>query len=92
MISYFCRGCGQPLPPGRARQFHTECLKIDKQRRVAARREQRRRQFTVWASRLHCENCGEPFKVPGERSEPALECPSEASQGLRTDGTTGGEG
>jgi hypothetical protein len=56
--AYYCRECGGKLPEGSKRQFHPDCLRKNKQRRVAeqTRREAERRQ--AWLRRQHCPDCG----------------------------------
>jgi len=43
--AYYCRGCGGPLPQGRSAHFYAECLKADKRRRIAERRQRETQQF-----------------------------------------------
>ena len=82
MESYFCRGCGNPLAPGQARaQFHPECLKADKARRVRETREREERAFGNRLSRLRCPHCGERYAAVKQAPDGAEECSCEASQG-----------
>ena len=55
---YYCRGCGGPLPQGSSAHFHPECLKADKRRRIAERRQQEAQRFQKWIRRLQCPDCG----------------------------------
>ena len=56
--AYCCRGCGGPLPQGRSARFHAECLKADKRRRVAERRQRETQQLHPWLRRHRCPDCG----------------------------------
>lgn len=55
---YFCRGCGQPLPPGFRGQFHAGCLREDKKRRIREQRRKEQEKFRVWLRKQVCQNCG----------------------------------
>ena len=55
---YYCRGCGALLPPGFQGQFHPDCRKADKRRRVRVKREAERKRFAEWVSRRSCPQCG----------------------------------
>ena len=82
MESYFCRGCGNPLAPGQARaQFHPECLKADKARRVRETREREERAFANRLSKLRCPHCGERHLRAKQPSDVAQEIACEASRG-----------
>jgi hypothetical protein len=56
--SYFCRGCGKPLPSGFRGHFHAECLRADKRRRTRTRRAQEQKRFRVWLEKFACPHCG----------------------------------
>lgn len=81
MHQYFCRGCGKPLPLGRS-QFHPECLKADKARRVRERRERQDVVFATRLARLRCPHCGEQYV--------AAKQPSDVSQGLACEASQSG--
>ena len=53
LTAVHCRGCGEPLENPR-RTFHDECLKADKRRRVAERREKERKK---WLGVFRCPRC-----------------------------------
>ena len=57
-VAYYCRGCGGPLPQGSPARFHPECLKADKRRRIAERRQRETQQFHKWLRRCRCPECG----------------------------------
>lgn len=76
---YYCRGCGQQLPPGWRGLFHAECLKADKRRRVREKRDREREMFQAWLGRQSCPNCGALLGLGGE-PWPNVESPCEASQ------------
>jgi len=42
---YYCRGCGEKLPPDCHAQFHPACLKADKRRRTQERRQLEHERF-----------------------------------------------
>jgi RNase P subunit RPR2 len=60
--TYFCRGCGKPLPEGSKARFHAECRRGDKRRRVADRREREAkrdaRRLRNQLRQLNCPDCG----------------------------------
>jgi hypothetical protein len=58
---YFCRGCGDQLPPGFRGHFHTECLRADKRRRVRSRRAQEQLRFKQWLQKVACPRCGAKY-------------------------------
>ena len=56
--AYYCRGCGDPLPQGSTARFHPECLKADKRRRIAERRQRETQRLHRWLQRRKCPDCG----------------------------------
>ena len=65
MHMIYCRGCGEPLDSPR-QLFHPNCLKWDKARRVAEKREKERNRI------FRCPRCGK--KCPCETShEPVVQ-------------------
>ncbi len=60
--TYFCRGCGGPLPEGSKARFHVECRRTDKRRRVAGRRQRQamreNRLLRRHLRHLNCPSCG----------------------------------
>jgi len=54
---YFCRGCGKKLRRGTKQYFHSECLRADKRRRTAEKREMERRRVNA----LRCPHCKKPY-------------------------------
>jgi hypothetical protein len=77
---YYCRGCGGPLPPGRSRHFHPECLKADKQRRTSEGRERVRKALLAHVAKLKCPECGFALAGGAWSSDPTKKSISEASQ------------
>jgi hypothetical protein len=75
---HFCRGCGQPLPPGSRRLFHPDCLKADKRRRVREQRQQQYELFARWLLQQSCPKCG--ARCGELRSKAVTGTPCEASQ------------
>ena len=70
---YYCRGCGEKLPPDWHAQFHPECLKADKRRRTNEKRLLERERLLAWLERQKCPVCGsamrqEPKRRPREAS------------------------
>ena len=55
---YYCRGCGENLPPEWHAQFHPACLKADKRRRMQDRRRLEQERFLAWLERQKCPVCG----------------------------------
>jgi len=55
---YYCRGCGEKLPPDCHAQFHPTCLKADKRRRTQERRQLEQERFLAWLARQKCPACG----------------------------------
>ena len=55
---YYCRGCGEKLPPDCHAQFHPACLKADKRRRTQERRQLEQERFLAWLARQKCPACG----------------------------------
>jgi|SRR5579872_7062762 len=71
-VQYFCRGCGQGLPPDWHGQFHPECLKTDKRRRIQEKRRLERERFHAWIARQQCPECGASMKAPaGVATQPS---------------------
>jgi hypothetical protein len=56
--AYYCRGCGGALPQGSLARFHPECLKADKRRRIAERRQREAQRLYRWLQRRKCLDCG----------------------------------
>ena len=48
---YYCRGCGEKLPPDCHAQFHPACLKADNLRRTQERRQLEQERFLAWLGR-----------------------------------------
>ena len=55
---YYCRGCGGLLSEGGKAHFHPECLRSDKQRRVAEHRRLETERRQAWLKRQRCPACG----------------------------------
>jgi hypothetical protein len=51
---YYCRGCGEKLPPDWHGQFHPECLKADKRRRT----QDERAKLLARLEGQKCPTCG----------------------------------
>src|SRR5438309_753784 len=60
--SYFCRGCGNPLPRGFHGHFHPGCLKADKRRRTSEKRRMEREKFEAWLAHQLCPQCGSAIR------------------------------
>jgi len=58
---YFCRGCGEALPPDWHGQFHPECLKRDKMLRTQEKRRLEREKMLQLLDRQRCPQCGSAF-------------------------------
>lgn len=63
--SYYCRGCGRPLPAGFRGLFHAACLKEDKRCRVRQRRRQEYERFARWLRQQTCPRCGASYDNHG---------------------------
>jgi hypothetical protein len=80
--AYYCRGCGDALPQGNSARFHPECLKADKRRRIAERRQRETQRFHKWLRRRKCTNCGASLeKLARVDHGRSVETACEASQG-----------
>src|ERR1700730_1764883 len=55
---YYCRGCGEKLPPDWHAQFHPECLKADKRRRTYEKRRLEQERLLAQLERQKCPACG----------------------------------
>ena len=55
---YYCKGCGEKLPPDCHAQFHPACLKADNLRRTQERRQLEQERFLAWLARQKCPACG----------------------------------
>jgi len=55
---YYCRGCGEKLPPDGHAQFHPECLRADKRRRIQEKRRLEHERLLIWLARQKCPLCG----------------------------------
>jgi len=75
-LQYFCRGCGDALPPEWHGQFHPECLKADKRRRTQEKRRSERERFQSWLQRQHCPECGVQMGVRPGRSSATNDSPA----------------
>ena len=58
---YYCRGCGEKLPPDWHGQFHPECLKADKRRRTQEKRSLERAKLLTRLENQKCPTCGAPL-------------------------------
>lgn len=80
--SYYCRGYGGLLPQGSPARFHPNCLKADKRRRIAERRQREARRLRAWLRRRKCPNCGATLeKVVQVNPRRSVEMACETSQG-----------
>lgn len=89
--AYYCRGCGGLLPEGSSARFHPECLKLDKRRRVAERRQREAERLQAWLRRQHCPDCGaslEELADAGPRQLVIDAC--ETSQGVEASANASG--
>jgi hypothetical protein len=81
-VAYYCRGCGVPLPQGSSVHFHPECLKADKRRRIAERRQRETQRLHKWLRRRKCPDCGASLeKLAQVNPGRYVEIACEASQG-----------
>ena len=81
-VAYYCRGCGDALPQGSSARFHPECLKTDKRRRIAERRQREEQRLHRWLRRHQCPNCGGTLeKLTHADPRRSVEMACEASQG-----------
>ena len=65
---YYCRGCGEKLPPDWHAQFHPQCLKADKRRRTQERRRWERERLLALLERQKCPVCGSAMSQEPKRS------------------------
>ena len=65
---YYCRGCGEKLPPDGQAQFHPECLKADKRRRTREKRRLEQERALAWLERQKCPACGSAIRQEPKRS------------------------
>ena len=60
--TYFCRGCGKPLPEGTKANFHPDCRRSAKRERVARKRQREAqretRRLRAQLRHLKCPGCG----------------------------------
>ena len=75
---HYCRGCGKQLPAGFRGQFHRQCLRDDKRRRIREQRQREQERFQRWLDKQRCLKCG--AKYSDQRSDGAVEASCEASQ------------
>jgi len=81
-VAYYCRGCGAPLPQGSSARFHPECLKADKRRRIAERRQRETQRLHKWLRRRKCPDCEASLeKLAQVNPGRSVEIACEASQG-----------
>jgi len=64
---YYCRGCGEKLPPDWHAQFHPECLKADKRRRTQEKRRWEHERLLAWLERQKCPACGSAMRQEPKR-------------------------
>jgi hypothetical protein len=80
--AHYCRGCGDALPQGSSARFHPECLKADKRRRIAWRRQRETQRLHTWLRRRKCPDCGASLeKLAQVNPGRSVETACEASQG-----------
>ncbi len=80
--AYHCRGCGGLLPGRSSTRFHPECLKADKRRRLAERRQREGERFQARLKRQRCPDCGASLeKLAKIEPRRPLVSSCEASQG-----------
>jgi len=92
-MAYHCRGCGGRLPEGTSAHFHPECLRIDKQRRVAEKRRLEAERRRAWLCRQHCPDCGASLqKLAGVSPGEVAETKCEASQDTQVNAISSGNG
>jgi len=83
--AYYCRGCGDLLPEGSSAHFHPECLKADKRRRVAERRQGETQRFQAVLRRLQCPECGANLgKLASDNPQCTVKAACEGSRGVET--------
>jgi hypothetical protein len=82
---YYCRGCGEKLPPDWHAQFHPACLKADKRRRTQERRQLEQERFLTWLARQKCPACGATLKqdLKHGRREASPAAPESPGSGRR---------
>ena len=80
--AYYCRGCGGALPQGSSARFHPECLKSDKRRRIADRRQRETQRLHKWICHRQCPSCGATLeKLTHASLRRSVEIACEASHG-----------
>ena len=96
-VAYYCRGCGGPLPQDSSVHFHPECLKADKRRRIAERRQRETQRLHKWLRRRKCPDCGASLEKlvqvnPGRSVEIACEASQVGAQPLNSQERFNGRG
>jgi hypothetical protein len=82
-MTYYCCVCREPLHPGRRSNFHSDCLKADKRRRIREERQRERETFVRWLRRQKRPRCGADFGAATPSSlRPKAELRCEASHGI----------
>jgi hypothetical protein len=71
---YYCRGCGEKLPPDCHAQFHPACLKADNLRRTQERRQLEQERFLAWLGRRSLARFPPPKFVTQAGSDPEDIC------------------
>jgi hypothetical protein len=66
---YYCRGCGEKLPPECHAEFHPECLKADKRRRTQEKRRLENERLMAWLERQKCPTCGSAMRQDLNRAK-----------------------
>jgi len=77
---YHCRACGRLLAADSKSLFHPTCLRSDKRRRTAMKRQAERQRFEQWLDRQKCRRCGATLGLKARGPRPTVRPGREASR------------